>query len=139
MVTGYSREEAIGQNPRFLRSGKQEEPFYRDLWQQISAGKTWRNRMVNRRKDGTLYTEEATISPVRDGTGQIVNYVAVKRDITGHLQLEAQFQQAQKIESVGRLAGGVAHDFNNLLMGIMSKPFTHDQLARKVREVLDRG
>lgn len=71
--------------------------------------------MVNRRKDGTLYTEESTISPVRDPSGRIVNYVAVKRDITPHMRLAAQFQQAQKMEAVGMLAGGVAHDYNNML------------------------
>ena len=75
--------------------------------------------MVNKRKDGKLYTEEATISPVCDAAGRIVNYVAVKHDITEHLRLEAQFQQAQKMESVGRLAGGVAHDFNNMLSVIL--------------------
>src|ERR1039457_1758224 len=71
--------------------------------------------MVNKRKDGKLYTEEATISPVRDASGRIVNYVAVKRDITEHLRLTAQFHQAQKMEAVGLLAGGVAHDYNNML------------------------
>ena len=114
-TTGYSREEAVGQNPSILKSDKQDELFYRNLWDTISAGRTWVGRIVNKRKDGTLYTEETTISPVRNTSGQIVNYVAVKRDLTEHLRLTSQFQQAQKMESVGLLAGGVAHDFNNLL------------------------
>ncbi|MEW6719815.1 MAG: response regulator [Thermodesulfobacteriota bacterium] len=118
-VTGYSREEAIGQNPRILKSDRQDEAFYRDMWGTISSGRTWTGRMVNRRKDGTLYTEEATISPVRDPSGRIENYVAVKRDITENLRLTAQFQQAQKMESVGTLAGGIAHDFNNVLTAIL--------------------
>ena len=114
-VTGYSRAEAIGQNPRMLKSGKQDEAFYQDFWETLSSGRTWTGRLVNKRKDGKLYTEEAKVSPVLDALGRIVNYVAVKRDITEHLQLEQQFRQAMKMEAVGRLAGGVAHDFNNAL------------------------
>jgi signal transduction histidine kinase len=98
-----------------LKSGTQDQLFYRNLWETISGGRTWEGRMVNKRKDGTLYTEETTISPVRNALGRIVNYVAVKRDITEHLRLTAQFQQAQKMEAVGLLAGGVAHDYNNML------------------------
>jgi PAS domain S-box-containing protein len=118
-VTGYRGREVVGQNPRILKSGKQDELFYRDLWDTISNGKTWTGRMVNKRKDGSLYTEEATISPVRDALGQITNYVSVQRDISDHLRLAAQFQQAQKMEAVGLLAGGVAHDFNNMLSVIL--------------------
>jgi len=114
-VTGYTKEEAIGRNPRMLKSGKQDQAFYQNLWDTIKAGKTWKGRMVNRRKDGSLYTEETTISPVLDGSGRLLNYVAVKKDITAQLEMEEQFQQAQKMESIGRLAGGVAHDFNNML------------------------
>lgn len=114
-ITGYSRKEVEGQTPRILKSGKQDAPFYQHLWNTISAGKIWQGRMMNRRKDGTLYTEETTISPVRDTSGRIVNYVAVSRDITSQLKLAAQFQQAQKMEAVGLLAGGVAHDYNNIL------------------------
>jgi two-component system, cell cycle sensor histidine kinase and response regulator CckA len=118
-TTGYSREDVIGQNPRILKSGKQDELFYRNLWDTISGGKTWTGRIVNKRKDGTLNTEETTISPVRDVSDGIVNYVAVQRDITEDIRLAAQFQQAQKMEAVGLLAGGVAHDYNNMLTVII--------------------
>ena len=118
-TTGYSQKEAVGQNPRFLKSGKQDKLFYRNLWDTISNGKTWTGQIVNKRKDGTLYTDETTISPVRDVSDQIVNYVSVKRDITEHLQLTAQYLQAQKMEAVGLLAGGVAHDYNNMLTVIL--------------------
>ncbi|MCM2267117.1 MAG: PAS domain S-box protein [Elusimicrobiales bacterium] len=116
--TGYTRAEALGKNPSILKSGAQDAEFYRRFWAALSAGETWESRMVNRRKDGTLYTEEAVISAVRDADGRIVNYVAVKRDITENLQMEEQFRQAQKMEAVGHLAGGVAHDFNNILTAI---------------------
>lgn len=114
-ITGYSRAEAIGQNSRFLKSGKHNEAFYQEMWATISAGEVWRGRIVNRRKDGRLYTEDETITPVRDENGLIVNYVGVKRDVTHEQQLEEQYRQAQKMEAVGRLTAGVAHDFNNLL------------------------
>jgi two-component system cell cycle sensor histidine kinase/response regulator CckA len=118
-TTGYRREEVEGQNPRILKSGRQDEHFYRNLWDTISSGRTWEGRMVNQRKDGTFYTEEMTISPIRNAADRIVNYVSVQRDITDHLRLSAQFQQAQKMEAVGLLAGGVAHDYNNMLSVIL--------------------
>ncbi|MGA8891179.1 MAG: PAS domain S-box protein, partial [Anaeromyxobacteraceae bacterium] len=120
VVTGYGRDEALGRNPRILASGAQDPAFYRHLWETIAAGRTWQGRFVNRRKDGRLFTEEATISPVRDATGTIVNYVAVKRDVTRDLALEEQLRQSQKMEGIGRLAGGIAHDFNNILAVILS-------------------
>ena len=118
-VTGYTREETMGKTPRILNSGKQAPGFYQDLWETISSGKTWTGRMVNKRKDGDLYTEDATITPVRSESGLIVNYVAVKRDVTDHERLMAQLRHAQRMETVGTLAGGVAHDFNNILTGIV--------------------
>ncbi len=118
-TTGYTSSELIGQNPRLFKSGEQDETFYRVFWETLSSGMTFRGRMINRKKDGTLYTEDATISPVRTG-GRITSYVAVKRDVTKDLALEAQLLQAQKMEGVGQLAGGVAHDFNNLLCLILS-------------------
>ena len=117
-ITGYSREETIGKNPRILKSGEHDRDFYTALWRTIASGKTWKGRIINRRKDGSLFTEDATISPVCDASGRVVNYVAAKRDVTHELALEAQYRQAQKMEAIGRLTGGVAHDFNNLLQAI---------------------
>jgi len=117
-VSGYSRREALARNPRFLQSGKQDAAFYKDLWNTIKRGQVWRGRFTNKRKDGTLFDEEATISPVRDASGKIVNYVAIKLDVTRERELEGQFRQAQKLEAIGLLAGGVAHDFNNILTSI---------------------
>jgi two-component system cell cycle sensor histidine kinase/response regulator CckA len=114
-TTGYTCEEVIGQNPRILKSGKQGEELYRQMWTVLSQGGVWSGHLINKRKDGTLFEEAATISPVRDATGRIVNYVAVKLDRTNEARLEQQLFQAQKMEAVGRLAAGVAHDFNNLL------------------------
>jgi PAS domain S-box-containing protein len=114
-VTGYSRAEVIGQNPRLLKSNRQDSAFYQQLWDKISAGEVWRGRFVNKKKDGTLFTEDAVIAPVRDEKGAVTNYIAIKRDISHELELEVQYRQTQKIDSIGRLAGGVAHDFNNIL------------------------
>ncbi len=118
-ITGYTRAEVLGQNPRILKSGKHDAAFYAEFWGALRQGLVWHGRLINRKKDGTLYTEEATISPVRDETGKTINFVAAKRDITHELRLQEQLVQAQKMESVGRLAGGVAHDFNNMLQAIL--------------------
>jgi two-component system cell cycle sensor histidine kinase/response regulator CckA len=122
-ISGYSRAEALGQNPRILKSGRQDDAFYRDLWATIGAGHVWHGRLVNKKKGGTLYIEDATITPIRNDANVIVNYVAVKHDITRELQLEEQTRQSQKMEAIGRLAGGIAHDFNNLLTAL--KGYTH--------------
>ncbi|MEK6696896.1 MAG: PAS domain S-box protein [Candidatus Deferrimicrobiota bacterium] len=118
-ITGYSREEAVGKNPRILHSGKHDESFYREMWGALARGEVWEGHFINRKKDGAIYEEDATISPVRDSSGEIVSFVAVKRDVTRMVSLEKQVRMAQKMESVGTLAGGVAHDFNNALTGII--------------------
>lgn len=114
-LTGYAAGEALGRNPReLLRSGVQEPAFYHDLWRTISAGAVWRGEIVNRRKDGTCYHEEQSITPVTQN-GRTTHYVAIKRDLTARRELERQFLHAQKLQVVGQLAGGIAHDFNNVL------------------------
>ena len=114
-TSGYTSAEILGQNPRVLKSGKHDADFYRRMWAVLKSGETWSGHFINRRKDGTQFEEEATITPVRNAGGQVINYVAVKRDVTREVQLEAQFRQSQKMEAIGQLAGGVAHDFNNIL------------------------
>ena len=114
-ITGYTRDEAIGRNARLLKSGKHDQEFYRDLWGTITQGNVWSGRFTNRGKDGTLFEAEGTISPIYDEVRRISGYVAATHDVTERLRMEAELQQAQKMEGIGRLAGGVAHDFNNLL------------------------
>ncbi len=146
-VSGYKREEILGQNPRLLQSGKQDPEFYQNLWQTISAGDVWHGRFVNKKKDGTFYIADATITPVRNEEDEVVNYVALERDITRELQLEEQLNQAQKMEAIGRLAGGVAHDFNNILTIINghSELLLHrylkseDPMRREVQQIQEAG
>lgn len=119
-LTGYSRDEACGRTPRILKSGEQGPEVYQEMWKTILAGNVFRGILVNRKKNGELYYVEESICPVRDANGQITHFIANGRDLTERLRLEAQLLQAQKMDAVGRLAGGVAHDFNNLLTIITS-------------------
>ncbi len=114
-ISGFSSAETLGHTPRIFKSGEHDDIFYQKLWATIKAGNIWSGRLINRRKDGKLYYEQATISPVIDDSGKIVNFVAVKRDITEFLDVTNQLFQSQKMEAIGTLAGGIAHDFNNIL------------------------
>ncbi len=114
-ITGYPKEEAVGRNPRIVKSGEHDSGFYAEMWSTLTRGRVWKGHFINRRKDGSLYEEDATISPIKDDTGQVTSYVAVKRDVTDEVSLRKQLQKAQKMESIATMAGGIAHDFNNLL------------------------
>jgi len=119
-VSGYSSGELIGKTPRVLKSGQQNSELYKELWQTILSGNVFRCTVVNRKKNGDVFVAEKTITPLRDGEGRITHFISNDRDITDRRRLENQLQQAQKMDAIGRLAGGVAHDFNNLLMVISS-------------------
>jgi two-component system, cell cycle sensor histidine kinase and response regulator CckA len=114
-LTGYTKKEVIGLNTRVIKSGKTSREFYVNLWQTIKAGKVWRGVFQNKKKNGELFSERATISPVMDEAGNITRFIAIKEDITDRLKLEEQLRQSQKMDAIGHLAAGVAHDFNNLL------------------------
>jgi PAS domain S-box-containing protein len=119
-LTGYSSAEAVGQTPGILTSGQQAPALYRELWETISIENVYHNILVNRKKNGELYYVDENISAIRDAAGCITHFVSNGRDLTKRLHLEEQLLQAQKMDAVGRLAGGVAHDFNNLLTIITS-------------------
>ncbi len=117
-TTGFTRAEVLGPNSVLAKNQNSDSAFYRKLWEIIDAGQTWQGRLTNLKKDGTEYTIEATINPVRNEQGTIVSFVSVQRDVTREIQLEAQYRQSQKMEAIGQLTAGIAHDFNNLLTAI---------------------
>ena len=131
-ITGYSAEEALGQSPAMLSSGKQSPAFYHRMWSAITAGKQWEAEMIDRRKNGEYYPCHLEIAPVSDDQGNITHFVGIQRDLTEHKLLENQLLQSQKMEAIGTLTGGIAHDFNNMLAGITGNLF----LAR--RKIDDR-
>jgi PAS domain S-box-containing protein len=119
-ITGYSTAEVIGRNPRLLKSGQQSAETYRAVWARVIAGESWSGTFVNRKKDGSHYTADVVISPIRSADGRITALVGLQRDVTRERELQDQLRQAQKMEAVGQLTGGVAHDFNNLLNVVLA-------------------
>jgi len=118
-ASGYASEEVLGTNPRLLKSGLQDAEVHREMWSCLAAGEVWRGRLVNRRRDGTLYPVDAVIAPVRDASGSVVRHVAVERDLGEILDLQRRLRGALRMEALGILAGGLAHEFNNILYVIM--------------------
>ncbi|MCB9782696.1 MAG: PAS domain S-box protein [Candidatus Omnitrophica bacterium] len=116
--SGYTREEVLQKPVSTLDRDEDGESFRQLVFEELRHGNLWSGRFQTRRKDGSLFETEATVTPVRDTDGEIVSWVSVQRDVTHQANLENQLRHAQKMEAVGQLAGGVAHDFNNILQAI---------------------
>ena len=144
-LSGWEAHEARGKNPGILiKSGDHEPDFYRQMWETILAGEVWRGEVTNRRKDGSRWIEEMTITPLRDARGDITHFIAIKQDVTQQKAMELHLLQTQRLEAVGTLASGIAHDLNNILSpilmvsGLIRTKLTADEdkelLAMMVRE-----
>ncbi|MGM0551084.1 MAG: PAS domain S-box protein [Bacteroidota bacterium] len=116
-ITGYCEGEALGQNPRILNSGYHDNQFYQEMWSTLASGRAWKGELYNRHKDGSLFWEEAVISPIMNAQNQIINYIAIKQDITEKKHIQQQLnnsqknlQQAQAIANVGHWEYNIVQD-----------------------------
>ncbi len=116
-LTGYAADEALGRNPRLLKSGEHPPEFYEQLWSTILAGRQWHGELRNRKKNGTLFWERSSISPVRDRDGSITHFVAVKEDVTERKRLEEERERL--ISELDAFSHTVAHDLKNPLGAVL--------------------
>jgi PAS domain S-box-containing protein len=142
-ITGYTREETLGRTLHFLESGKHDDEYYKGLREALAKDGVWSGRLTNKRKDGSLYFEECTVSPVKDRTGTIINYVYIKRDVTDKLRLESIAESVDTMNNIGFVFSGVRHEIGNpvnainMILGILRNKL--DTLSTDaVREYLGR-
>jgi two-component system, cell cycle sensor histidine kinase and response regulator CckA len=126
-ILGYPKEFMIGKFPNVLKSGKQPQEFYGNMWDTITKGNVWTGEIINKKKNNELCNQEISITPIKNNENAITHFVAVLRDVTEFKKiseekdsLAMQLFHAQKMEGIGRLASGVAHDFNNMLSIILT-------------------
>lgn len=119
-ISGYAREELLGQDHRIVNSGHHSKAFIRELWRTIAAGRIWHGELRNRTKTGHFYWVDTTIVPFLDERGKPYQYIAIRSDITARKEAEAQLVRQAALAQVGQLAAVVAHEVRNPLAGIKS-------------------
>jgi len=130
-VTGYEADQAIGKTPSILYSGKQSRAFYDELWKTLKAGGTWSGNLQNQRKNGDVYWERKSISPILNRDGKATHYLSVGEDITREILSQRKLAESDKLSAIGMLAAGVSHEFKNYLGGIIGNAsFALDQLEQ---------
>ncbi len=120
-MTGYTAEEVMGKTPRILQGPRTDKSVIKRLRDELERGQTFEGEAINYRKDGTEFTLEWQTAPIRDVNGTITHFLALQRDVTARKRFETQMFQSQKMETVGRLAGGVAHEFNSIMTAIIGQ------------------
>jgi PAS domain S-box-containing protein len=146
-LTGYSIMEVIGRRVSVLSSGRHPKSFYEEMWQTIMQGSTWSGLVQNRRRNGELYWERKTISPIFSDSGEIMNFLSIGEDITKELKAQESLAESDKLAAVGMLAAGVSHEFKNYLGGIIGNASyaleeleEGESLARETLEqIIDMG
>ncbi|MDX8396748.1 MAG: PAS domain S-box protein [Mariprofundaceae bacterium] len=132
-MMGYQPEEVLGKTPAILNSHHQSKEFYINFWHSLNKGEHWSGRIMDRRKDGTVFPLHMSIAPIFNEQQEITNFVAVHEDLSANEALQKKMMQAQKMEAVGTMVGGISHDFNNLLASVignlylMRKHFHEDE------------
>ncbi len=119
-LTGFNRGEAIGQKPSILKSGKHQNEFYENLWKTIVDGRVFRAEIMNKKKNGEIFHEEKTISPIRDNDGNITHYVSTAKDVTERKLMERELNHSRQMKMLGQIASGVAHEVRNPLNAILA-------------------
>jgi PAS domain S-box-containing protein len=133
-VTGYSAAEVLGQNPRILQSGITPKDTYLNMWDTLTHGRPWKGELINRRKSGELYWEEAQIAPVKDATGTVTHYVAVKTDISARKQLESQNEEAlSRLQKIASRVPGVVYQYLLRADGSSCFPFASEAIREIYR------
>lgn len=143
-ITGYEKVASIGRDIHFLDSGKHDESFFSSIRETLQLSDVWRGTIINRRKDGTLYHEECSISAIRDSSGEIINYVSIKRDVTEKLRLESIAEAVNTMENIGYIFTGIRHEIGNPINSIkmtlsVLKANLEEYTRSTVREYIERA